>query len=113
MQSATTMTTWSPTAHPDYDALMGLDVYSSGGERLCKIEAILHPPADGATERGEHRLLIKPGGLKAWLGGGKELYVPESAISVVAENGVGLAYPKQAIAGQGWDEQPADLDRPA
>ena len=110
MQSATTMSGWSPTVHQDYDALMGLDVYSSGGERLGKVEAILHPRADAATETGEHRLLVKPGGLKAWFGGGKELYVPESAISVVAETGVGLAYPKQAIAAQGWDEQPVDLD---
>jgi hypothetical protein len=100
-----TATTRLPDVRTGGDRLTGKDVYAAGGERLGSVAAVL-PPAAGAGRC----LLVKPGGLRGLLGG-KPLYVPASAVSVVADNGVGLVYPKQAIKDQGWDERPAGLDR--
>ena len=105
---------WPPPDRDGYEALTGKDVYGAGGERLGTVAAVLRPDdgdgAGAAAEVGGHWLVVKPAGIRAWFGG-RTLYVPEDAVSVVAGDGVGLAYPKRAIAEQAWAEPPAQVER--
>jgi hypothetical protein len=107
----TTYVTWTPTTHADYDHLKGRAVFSADGEKLGSIDAIFHPEAPMPEARGGHVFLVKPGMLKSWFGGGEEFYVPETAISDVAEDAVTLSYAKERLEAQGWGAKPAGINR--
>ena len=110
MVTTMTTTTWTPTAHEEYDALKGRDVFSADGEKLGSIDAVFHPAQAMPEARGGHYFLVKPGMLKNWFGG-SEFYVPETAIAAVTGDGLELAYPKDRLDAQGWSTKPAELDR--
>ncbi len=109
MVTTTTITTWNPATHEDYDTLKGMTVLSSDGEKLGTIETIFHPKQAMPEARGGHFFLVKPGMLKSWFGKGSEFYVPETAITSVTDDGVRLSYAKDQLEAQGWDQQPANL----
>ncbi len=105
----TTMTTWNPTTHADYDALKGWDAFSRDDEKIGTIEAIFHPQLDMPAARDRHVFLVKPGMLKS-LFGGDEVYVPETAIFQVTPEKVVLSVPKDQLQSQAWTTKPTSIE---
>ena len=97
------------TTHEAYDTLKGRDVVSADNEQLGTIQSVFHPTQAMPEARGRHYFLVTPGTLKNWFGQGSEVYVPETAIVDVTEDGVLLTYPKDQLETQGWNRQPANL----
>ena len=105
----TTITTWQPDSHDDYDTLKGLQVVSADGEQLGRVEAIFHPKQAMPETYGGHYFVVTPGTLKSWFGKGSEFYVPESAIANVSTDAVLLADAKDQLEAKGWGQPPANL----
>ena len=101
-----TITRFVPADHQDYDALIGLTVFSREGEKLGKVKKMFHPKEDFQASVGRHYFLLEPGKLKDWFGGLDETYLPESAIAGTTVDGLMLNLSEDQIKAQRW-EKPA------
>ena len=107
----TTMTTWNPTTHADYDVLKGRDVFSRDGEKVGSITEIWHPDVEMPAARGQHFFLLDPGKLKDWFGGFDKVYLPESAIDEVRSDRVVLSFSQDQVKRADWTTKPVGFDR--
>src|SRR4051812_41547701 len=94
IQMSTTIRTWNPMTHADYDTLQGKDVFSIDGDKVGTIRQVFHPNADIAVAKGRHVFLLDPGMFREWFGGMSDVYLPEAAIESVDEAGVHIQYTK-------------------
>jgi sporulation protein YlmC with PRC-barrel domain len=99
--------TWNPTTHSDYDALKGMDVFTSDDEKIGTVDQVLHP-ADDSTARDRHYFLVKPGMLDK-LTGEDEMYVPATQVQMVGEDRLILETTKDRVRSMDWS-RPRDVD---
>ncbi|HKG27329.1 MAG TPA: hypothetical protein VKB09_16875 [Thermomicrobiales bacterium] len=109
MDSTLTTATWSPLTHEGYERLADKDVFSSDGEKIGHVAAVLHPEGEGTTVIGDHCLAVMPGVLRNLLGA-DVAYVPERAIQEVGAEKVVLNVPSDCLADQGWGSRPAGTE---
>jgi hypothetical protein len=89
-----------------------MDVIDIDGDKVGTIGKIFQPTAvrssagTVAEPAGEMILKVDTG----FLGLGKNLYIPVSAVSDVRSDKVMLGIDKDAIDGMGWDNRPAWID---
>jgi sporulation protein YlmC with PRC-barrel domain len=95
-----------PSQHSDYEQLVGKSVYSSDGERLGDVAAVLHPEGAAPLAIGKHCLVVMPGVVRS-LFGADVVYVPETTVQAVHADRVVLIVPSDSLAAQGWLSRPA------
>ncbi len=93
-------TTWNPSSHNDYDALKGMDVFTSDDEKIGTVDQVLHP-ANDSTAHDQHYILVKPGMLDK-LVGEDDLYIPATAVQMVGEDRVILETTKDRVDASTW-----------
>ncbi|MFN8636754.1 MAG: DUF2171 domain-containing protein [Chloroflexota bacterium] len=92
----------------------GMDVYDIDGESIGAVDGLFRPAASVASTgttasthveaaRAEPYFRIK----KGFLGFGKELFIPTSAIADVKGIRVTLNVKKDQLGEMGWDERPS------
>jgi hypothetical protein len=90
---------WTPQDEADYDGLKGSQVVTADGVALGPIVEVLHPQPDRMPGIGGYLLLVRPGS-------GSPLtaatYVPDTAISAVAENQVTIMQTAAQLPAQPW-----------
>ena len=90
------------------DITKGMDVYDHDGDKVGTIGEIYQPAAVGSTASttarpaGEFYLKVDTG----FLGLGKDLFIPSSAISAVTGDRVTLTVDKDLLDDMGWDHRP-------
>ncbi|MEA2513586.1 MAG: hypothetical protein QOF01_2866 [Thermomicrobiales bacterium] len=95
---------WIPATHDDYDRLVGKEVFTRGGEKLGKIKEVYHPDRDLPLVGGDHAFLIDTGKYKDWFGDLDEVYIPETAISGVGDDGVVLFFSEDEVKDRDWSD---------
>lgn len=99
-------TQWNPTSHDEYDALKGMDVYTSDDQKIGTVDQVLHP-ATNSTARDQHFFLVKPGMLDR-LTGSDDLYIPATTVQYVGEDRLILETPSDLVDPKRWPE-PTDV----
>mgnify|MGYP000008795303 CR=1 FL=1 len=90
----------------------GMDVFDVDGEKIGTIGEVYPADTLGETAMTGATTTAQEGHLKVdtgFLGLGKDLYIPFSAIREVTADGVYLNVEKEGIDGMGWDVAPAYL----
>lgn len=86
----------------------GMDIYDIDGDKVGTIGEVYQPAAVGSTSAttarptGQAVLKVDTG----FLGLGKDLYIPSSAISEVTGDRVILTTDKDRLDDMGWDRRP-------
>ena len=90
----------------------GMDVYDPDGDKVGTVDEVYQPAAVGSTAAAAAR----PVGLAylkvdtGFLGLGKDLFIPASAITEVTGDRVILNVDKDRLDDRGWDRRPDWLD---
>jgi hypothetical protein len=105
---------WQPTSHDEYEELVGRDVYTHDGERIGRVERIIHPASQEMEDAHlGHFVVIRPDFLGGPLGT-DAAYVPETAVALATPDAVELTVDVGDVPNQSWARLPVDLDpRPA
>jgi hypothetical protein len=106
---STLATGWVPSQHSDYERLIGKSVYSSDGERLGDVAAVLHPEGAAPLAIGKHCLVVMPGVVRS-LFGADVAYVPETTVQAVHADRVVLIVPSGSLTEQNWGTRPAGTE---
>ena len=96
------------------DLLEGMYVYDMVGEKVGKLGAIYRPAGAVASSGSAPGSYAEPSGGgephfkvdTGFLGLGKDLYIPASAIADVAGDRVTLTLDKEGLDARGWDRRP-------
>ena len=76
-------TTWSAATGPDYNDLVGFDVFTSDNEKVGTIAEISQSAVDIPSARGNHVFRVDPGLVKRLFTNADEVFVPERLIRMV------------------------------
>jgi hypothetical protein len=99
--------TWTFTTPAEYDALKGMDVFTSDDAKIGKVDEVLHP-ANNSMAPDQHYFLVKPG-KRDKLIRDDELYVPATAVQMVGQHRVVLETSSDIVQSVKWTP-PRDVD---
>src|SRR5687768_8580299 len=107
------MVTPAPAQRPEADVALhitpGMEVYDTFDHKLGTVDHVHEGSvAPGELVGANDVMEVKTG----FLGLGKHLFIPRSAVRDVTEGGVFVAASREEISHHGWDQRPATLAGP-